>query len=330
MPFSAFARHANGFRFSSKKPAGKALYDSFRTSNGNGEAFAEGGPMAARWFAWAMAIARQQSTLERAANQADPLKCWDLLEAHERHYGISVPTGASLNERREALNTAQSLVLGPIRSNIEYQLSTALGDDFVAWLTTTATPFESVDGEQTYYPMMPWDLEEHASGPIPAPRGIFGQPSVWTRVSITSSIATLGSRTVPWANIGGDVVRLAVGDLIVVDPYAEGLRELVEITAQTASTFTAFFTKAHGADTEAIIWPFPFWLSRSKHSLVVVPNGRAMDPGVRQKANEVMRKIIGGTSTWDVVEESTTPGQLLGFIPGIGAPGITPIETRTF
>lgn len=324
MPFSGYARFGNGFRFSSAKPLGQAIHESFRASYDNGEGVAEGGPLDARLFAWAMGIARARSELERAKNQADPLKCWDLLRAFERHYGIAVPTGATLQSRREALAARMRMVLGPVRANVEYQLAAALGVDFVAWVTTPAD-----DSPVTYYPMMPWDLGTHVSGPDPAPQGIFGNPPIWTRVKLTASIAALGSRTVGWITVGGDDVNLTVGDRIVVDPYAEGLRELVRITAVTASTFTAVFTKAHSAGTEALLWPFPYWGSVSLHSLVVVPNGRATDTTVRQKANEVMRRLMGGNSTWDVVEESSTPGSLIGFVPGIGAPGITPIQAVT-
>lgn len=331
MPFSGHARFANGFRFSSKRPLGKAIHDSFRAAHGNGELVAEGGPADARLFAWAMAIARCRSTIERAKNQAEPLKCWDLLKAHEKHYGIAVPPGASLNERRRALDARFDLILGPVRANIEYQLAAALGADFVAWITTPAA-FDDAGTptvmERTYYPMMPWHLGFNTMGP--EPQGIFGNPPAWTRIRITSHVVFLGLRTVDWVNVGGEQVRLAVGDRLVVAPYTEGLRELVEVTDQTSSTLSAVFTKAHAANTEALLWPFPYWGSRSLHSLVVVPNGRAMDPAVRQKANDVMRRLMGGNSTWDVVEESTTPGSLIGFIPGVGAPGITPIEQVTF
>lgn len=320
MPFSAFARCGNGFRCSSKKPLARALYDSFKYSNGSGEAFAEGGPIAARWFANSMAIGRARQSLERAKNQAEPLRCFDLLKAHERHYGIAVPPGATLQSRRAVLDAAYKVGLGPVRANIEYQLRAALGADFVAWVTTVASV------APTYFPVTPWDLSKSA------PTGIFGIPPVWTRVRIQSSIAILGSRTVLYDTVGGDNVSIAPGDLLVIDPTRCGLVELVQVTAATTSpyAFTAVFTKAHEDETDALIWPFPYWMNRSLHSLVVVPNGRAMVKEVRRAANEVMRKLMGGVSTWDVVEESTTPGEFIGFVPGVGAPGITPIEALTF
>lgn len=313
MSLSAFKRCANGFRCSSRKPVGRRLYEQIIESHGGAyqnESFT--GPFAARSFALAMAIARARSTLERAKNQADPLKCYDLLTSHERHYGLSPASTDSLDDRRRALAAAMLLTLGPKRGNVEYQLQTALGDDFVAWVTTEAGP-------ATSYPDNPWES-----------CGVFNNPPAWKTIRITQSIAFTGtSLTVPWTHEAGDDGELLVGDKLVVQPGDFGQQELVTVTARTQSTLTATFSRPHEANSMAIRRPWPFWCSISKLSMVVVKNGRARDPVLREKATRVLRKLLGNGSAWDIVEENSPAGTTGGIGPGFGEPNITSIQQVT-
>lgn len=325
MPFSAFSRPGNGFRCSSRRPPGKVLFDQIKQSHGGAyqdEAFE--GPVVGRWFALAMTIARVQSTLERAKNQADPLKAYNLLKNHLHDYGVQVDHDATLGEMRTALAAAMQLPLGPRRGNVEYQLQTALGDDFVAWVTTPAS-------EDTVYPTNPWG--GGAFGVLQR-QGIFNNPPAWKTVRIPHSIAfTLpsgaGVQTVAFEEVSGDSGPLVVGDRLVVAPGKLGQQELVVVLARTDTTFNAFFRRPHEANEVAIRRPWPFWMSTAKHSLVVVKHGRARDRVLRDKVRRLLHKLLGATSTWDVVEENSTPGTTGGFLPGVGEPGITPIVEVT-
>lgn len=299
--------------FSSGKPLAQSIYDQIKGSHGpayDAENFY--GVLSAKWYADAMALAAARKSLERAQNQADPWKVSDLLDDFEVHYGIVVPTGATLESRHEALAAVMQLTLGPKRGNVEYQLRAALGDDFVAWVTTDAGP-------DTSFPAQPWLTS-----------AIFGNPSLWKTVAITPSVHFTGTPiTVEFTHQSGDDGALLVGDKLVVDPGELGQQELVTVTDRTDSTFTATFARPHGAGTMAIRRPWPVWCSTTKHSLVVVPHGRARDQLVREAATRVLRKLLPDNSTWDIVEEDTTPGTTGGFLPGVGEPGITPIVQVT-
>jgi hypothetical protein len=311
---SAFKRCGNGFRCSSRRPLGEVLYRQIVESNGGvyqDESFS--GPVAARAFALAMTVARARSTLERAKNQADPLKVYDLLTSKERHYGLAPDASDTLAERRAALAAAMQLTLGPKRGNVEYQLRTALGDDFKAWLTTPAS-------SATHFPYRPW-----------LSVGLFRDPGPWKTITLTDSIADRhGDHLVNWTHDAGDTGGLFPGDQLVVEPGKLGQQELVTVGSPTSATFRARFARPHESGVMAIRRPWPFWCNTSLHSLVVVTNGRARDPIIRDKVRRLLHKLLGATSTWDVVEESTTPGETGGFVPGLGEPNITPIQLRTF
>jgi hypothetical protein len=312
MPCYAFARCGNGFRCSSRPPLGKTIYKSIRRSYGGvyqDERF--DGPMSGRWFAFAMAVARARSTLERAKNQADPLKARDLIRSFERHYGIVVPPEATRLSRQQAIAAKQQLALGPHRGNVEYQLRTALGSDFRAWVTTPAGP-------GTAYPDNPW-----------LNVGIFNAPARWKSIRIVPRVSLLGSRSVEWAHVSGDTDPVKVGDKLVVAPGLLGQQELITVLGRTSSTLTAVFTRPHEANAEAIMRPWPFWLSNQKHSLVVVARGRARDATLLNRVHRLLSQLLGATSTWSVVEENTTPGTAGPKSPGVDS-AITPIQAVTF
>jgi hypothetical protein len=312
MKFSAFSRFGH-YRFSSKPPRGETIFKAMRASHGGvfGEDSFEG-PLVGRWFAWAMAIARARSALERAQNQADPLKAYELLPALERDYGLAPLRTDTLTQRRAALAARKSLVLGPTRGMVEFHLSAALGDDFVAWVTREAS-------EDEQFPDEPWtDV------------GIFNQPARWKTIRLTSSVAFTGTPlTIGYEHVFGDEDRLTAGTQVVVAPGLIGQQELVTLTTVTSSTITATFARPHESGTECYLRPWPFWMSNAKHSLVVVANGRAEDRNVRRLVNDTLGRLLSGVSTWDIVEENSTPGTAGPFTPGLSAPGITPIELVT-
>jgi hypothetical protein len=300
--------------FSSEPSRAERIYKAIRRSYGpayDNETF--DGPMSGRWYAKAMTLAEVRSTLERAANQADPRKAYDLLLAHERDYGLTPEPGDTLHDRREALAAAMLLAVGPRDANVRYQLQTLLGDDFVSWVTTPAGP-------DTAFPAQPWLTQ-----------GIFKNPALWKTIRITPSVAHTGvPKTVGWTHEAGDTGTIVVGDKLVVSPGDYGQQELITVTARTDTTLTTTFARPHEAGAVAIRRPWPFWMSTAKHSLVVVKNGRARDRALRKKTHQLLHKLLGGTSTWDIVEENASPGSSGPFLPGDGEPGINPIQQASF
>lgn len=345
MPFSAFSRFGNGHQFSSRKPLGQAIFEQFVETNGG--VWDETGNLGAKWFADAMAIARCQSTLERAANQADPRTAHDLVRPLEATYGIVPERGATRASRREALYQAQRLTLGPVRPNVEAQLRSAIGSDFVAWVTTAAA-------DDNDFPERPWETVFFPDSPRKNAVGIFSIPSGWKLIRLTSrvdfskfinQVISIHQR-VSWEHVAGDesplVGRQDAGygesgrirlrpDKLIVEPGQLGQQEVVELAMGVTDThLSANFLRTHPAGALAMRAPWPFWLSIQKHSHVVVKHGRARDRVLRARVNAVLSKLLGATSTWDIVEENASPGASGPFLPGVGEPGITPIPTLTY
>lgn len=324
MQFSAFARLGGGFRFSSQPPLAQQFYEQLRDSDGGVyQADSFTGPVAARRFALAMMAARAAYTLERAANQSDPLKLWDMLTTFESMYGLSPSPTDTLQSRRNAVALAMVLSRGPRRGNVEDQLRTALGSDFRAWITTPAP----TSADQTTFAA----LQGHGFPSSPETIGRFDDPPNWKAILLLDPVAFCGVPvTVHWQAVSGATDTIAVGDQFVVAPRLKGIQELVTVTARTNTTLTATFANAHESSTMALRMPWPSWWSIQKHSLVVVKNGRATDPVLRQRVLQLLRILLGTTSSWDIVEENTTPGTTGPFIPGQGKPGITPILAYSF
>lgn len=320
MPCSAFRRPGNGFRCSSRKPLGQVLYEQMRDSHGGvyqNQAFS--GPTAARWFAMAMMFARAHAELERAGNQADALQLWDLLLAMEDTYGITPDATATLASRRQAVFAAQQLTLGPKRGNVIYQLQTALGSDFVAYVTSPQSPGVNWASNPA--------LTQRSSPALPDTQGIFDDPPLWKTIQLTTN--TLGS-LIGYVHTAGDTSDLVVGDQLVVQPGDFGMQEKITILTHTPGSFTANFVHPHEIGTIAIRRPWPFWQSTQKHSCVVVKRGRATDQKVRQTVRNVLTKLLGNTSTWDVVEENAVPGSAGPAIPGSWKLGIMPLQKVTY
>lgn len=305
---------------SSRPPLAESIYEQIKRSHGpayDSETFY--GVLSAKWYAQAMAFAAARKALERAKNQADPLRCYDLLASHERHYRIVPEPNATLAERHAALAAAMQLFNGPRRGNVEYQLRTLLGDDFVAWVTR---PYDR-NNPGADDPSYPANF---------AQVGIFGNPATWKTIAIAEKIDFTGtSLTLSWSHVAGDDGPLLVGDELVVQPGDLGQQEKIVITARTASTLTATFARPHEAGVQAIRRPWPFWLSVQMHSAVVVKHGRASDQALRQKVSTLLHRLLAGTATWDIVEENASAGTAGPMIPGAGTwkLGQTPLGTLT-
>lgn len=478
MALDAFTRFGNGFTFSSRPALGRQLYEQIKEMHGGAygsDSFS--GPIAGFWFAFSMAVARAYSTLERTKNQADPLKAYDLLSVLEGAFGIEPEYESTVAQRREVLAAAMKLAAGPLRDNVVYQLSTALGSDFVAWVTAPGSaqnvypqgpigepPWQSVRsqitenvrafigdpafwddftegpagvwtadavGDLTIDGLTGWAVDERIGtntllgSPIgvvvdpgdgataavvsfvvqPAvpyrfsvtdggvyvgtqwgwedpslalvqlvngyerpPLGIFEPPASWKMIRLQTPIdgvndvtitppgipevtlttpefvseSVIKTASVIYTHVAGDETPLQRDGLgggdhansliyLMVEPGRYGRQEVVAVIHTPATNrFYAHFKYSHEEGVLAIRWPFPFWLSHQKHSLVVVKNGRARDPGVQAKTNALLTKLLGATSTWDVVEENVTPGTSGPFYPGEGMPGITPVQQVTF
>lgn len=298
---------------SSRPPLAEVIYKQIKTSHGpayDSENFF--GVMSARWYAKAMALAAARKTLDKAKNQADPLLCSELLPSHERGYKIVPAPAATLASRHIALAAAMQLPMGPKRGNVEYQLRSAIGADFVAWVTVPPSA-------------------SNAFPSSPELTGIFNDPSLWKTISIDQSVNFRNVSLVrPWTHVDGDEGALLVGDQLLVAPGELGQQEVVTVTARTSSTFTATYTRSHEAGTVAIRRPWPFWCSNQLHSYVVVKHGRASDQTLRSKASALLQKLLGVTSTWDIVEENAVAGTAGPFLPGTGLPGLTPIPALSY
>lgn len=288
MGFSAFHRFNGGFRFSSRKPHGRAIYEALKASQGDTYEESFDGRQSARLYAAAMALAAAKYQIDRAINNASPLTATELLPQIERDYQIVPGFAQTMQERRIVADARRRVTRGSRRESVEDALRTLLGSDFIAYETTDSS-------ERSVWPAQPGDV------------GAFkrvGSPKKGFR--LTQNVRRVGEPfTVGIVAIEG--LELPVpGETYTVEtdtrhPYIEK----ITISAATSSSITATFTKPHLFGAFAMS-PLPVWTSHQRYSRIVVKAVAARSPETRRKVNEVMARMLRGVSRWCIVSNEGT------------------------
>src|SRR5574343_213294 len=94
--FSAFA--PSGIRFTSRKPLAEVIYEDMRDAYGSLFVGAFDGAFSARLYAKAKVIAIAREQLQRAANQANPKYCNELLPKLETDFGVIPAPGSTTKQ----------------------------------------------------------------------------------------------------------------------------------------------------------------------------------------------------------------------------------------
>jgi hypothetical protein len=309
--FSAFTPFGM-LAFSSRPSRAESIHKSIKASHGTDNVTEDSeGALPARWYAWAMAIARAQYTLERAGNQADPLLVTELLPVLEHMYGVTPSYTDSLETRRAVLDVRYKLALGNIGLSVENALREALGADFVEWRPTPQPSAAS-------YP-------DPASG-----YGNFKRSTRFKTITLMGPTTIIGSPMwISYEPRTGDTNPIQQGETVLLDPGRVGQQDRVTVLAALPNAFQATLARAHEAGTIGTTLAHPFWMSTLLHFLVVVKNGRALNRDVRRKTHEVLDRMLQGAASWDIVEETSSPGTSGPFRVGQSGIGIVPIGTIT-
>lgn len=301
--FSAFSRF--GFaRFSSRKTYHQIIFETLRDGQGPGYDPDFNSVQSARLFAAAACLASSQYMLERAYNNANPLKATELLGELEKEYGLIPAQDATLPQRRSELAARVLIIRGAARYAVMDALRLVLGSDFVDYRTSEAPG------------VYPTTMQ------LAAKQGTFTTDTTDRKtLRITECISVgLGlPKTVHFTAYDPTetLPLLFAGEKLLVDPAV--MRETVTIESVSADTFTATFALPHDALSPATTARVPVWVSTQRHSLIVLTTEAALDPERRRKANDVLKRIMRGVSTWDLCDESGP------FRVGVGKLGVTAI-----
>lgn len=283
MPFSAFARFGNGFRFSSKPPAGQIIYETLREGMGETYDTDFNSRPQARLYAQAMCLSAAQYETERAGNNQRPRTANELLPALERDHQIVPRFGATKHERRQVLAARDIVTRGPRQGAVEEALINLLGDDFIAYEPTPAS-------DAAAWPSSPGSI------------GVFSRPGAQQKLfRIDTNVSTTGTPvTVSFVSLGGTDAPMP-GEEYTVDPNPRSPRiEKITIDSVSGSTLQATFAKAHPLGTLAAR-PYPLWTSTKRYNRIIVTLAAATDPETRRKINEQMKRQLRGVSQWCIV-----------------------------
>lgn len=288
MAFSNFNRFGNGFRFSSKKPHGQAVYETLRESMGDAYSKEDGGRQQARLYAQAMCLGAAQYELDRAANNQNPLTATELLPVLERDYQVIPPFDATLGDRRRTLAARRLTTRGPRREAIEDALRTLLGSDFVAYEPTPIADAVS-------WPATPGSIGTFAAAG--AQKKVLRLAAAVSRTGITL--------TVPFVSLGGTDAPIA-GESYTVDPDTRCPNiEKITLISVTGPNLQAVFTRPHASGAIATR-PHPAIFSTKRYNRIVVTPAAATNPETRRRINEQMKRQLRGVSRWCIVSNSGT------------------------
>jgi len=248
-------------------------------------------------YATSMALARCRAVQDRARNQHDTRKAFDMLPALERDYGVVPGETDNVATRQRAVTARKKISNGPRAESIENAIAALLGADFITYRVLTVA-------EKSVWPTDP------ALG-----AGVFGRDEVPTKVfRATTPLSTVSfDCTFSYERVGlDDGVRLAVGDIVCVQAENLAHAEKVTIRAVSGLTAAAVFTRGHDAGSSITTGPFPLSTSTKRHVLVVVSDAAVLDAEKRRKVNDLMARNSRGVTTWAIVKASspTTIGPL--------------------
>lgn len=293
------------WEFSDDTPVTEKIFDAM--SESLGPAFQQP-DQAAETFADAVCYGVAQLQLEAAGAQDDPDQISYLLSDVERDYEILAPVNATLAERRAALKTAIEAHYGAITSVIFDGLEEICGDLFYYW---RPMDFDEVSLDAVP-PLDPYTKPIR----IISLQGLTGHGIIWP-----------GAQTVTYSRLLDDGNGISQGETLTVDPHNPGLTERVTVTAATATTITATFTKVHEINTKATTGPYPLWRSNKCHSMIVV-NDSVLDNQTQINAiHAFMRKCMPASNTWAICQSTgIPPGKYVGPFDGdLNRIGQTPI-----
>ena len=319
--FSCFSPFGN-LEFSSRPSVCQRVYESMAASLGGQYDLTVGGHNEATLYARARELSRGIQAQRRAGNNANPLKCVELLPLQETGYGLVPNERDGVLARQQALAARMLLSRGARRESIESQLRALLGSNFIELRGPAA-------GEVVTWPTSP----SAGPGTFLRPDGAL-PPKFFT---FLSPVATTGTAvTVYYQQLDPSQTQspLAAGDVMVAQLEVLGLAEKVTVasvgTDSTGAYFTATFQSSHDLGCTGIVGSVPVWLSTQRVTLVVVAATAALDAETHRKIDDIMARCERGVSQWAVVQPSSPGATTAGpFTLNVSPLGIVPIGTLT-
>ena len=322
MPLCSAFTPCGQLELSGKPSVFENVYRSIVNSLGGQYDLTVGGHNEATAYARARAIARAMQTQRRAANNALPLKCLELLPLQEAGYGLVPNETDPILTRQQALAAKMLLNRGATRENVETQLRAILGSAFIAYRTLIAA-------EITVWPSRPQD------GP-----GTFTRTDavvIPKYVRFIDPVVVLGSATkVHYAPMQPNdaTATIAIGDRLVVQLENSGLAELVTVASTGSDAiglwFTATFVNVHDIAASGIVGNVPVWTSTQRFALIVATASVAQNADIHRRVDELMMQLARGVSQWALVQPSTPGAATVGpFTLNVSPLGSATVGTLT-
>lgn len=303
MKFSRFTAFGH-FGFSGGQPEAYEIYEQSRRNLGVDQNFPDDENVDGKLFADAMTIASVRNSITRAFNQSNPLKATDFLEMLEWEHGVVPLPTQSVRERQIQLANIVSLNIDGLFSTISQELKDLLGDDLVFYRTvrydelTSRDDFGAGDVNRTNYPG--WDV------PIRIEKLSWAVAKKGLALVITDKV------------FGSDEHRFKKGQVVLVNPghNARSERCVVDYasgdeyaTSQTGHSYLMLkFKYPHDAGTLITSGHYPGQFSNKRRHIICLKIDAARSANVRHSVDLLMKRLVRGTSVWQICEETDESG----------------------
>lgn len=293
----------------------------------------------ARMWANAHLFAEAQWYVEKVAEQVSPTKADLLIGQLEWEYGVIPPPGATILERQTELAWVAKSSGGATRGNIESLLTAALGADFVAFVTTSVADMIRPDTREDNHPLDPPPYYRQ-NGQWDAPKslpGVFELTHGSSRGIVSGDPA---SKPIRLRSLLGDA-QISNGQKVLFDVGDYARTESLQVTVISSPAnntahpgeylLVAQPLFPHSKGSLAQVGRVPNLPSTKRHNYVVLTAAAAVDATKRGKVNRIMRRLMRGVSTWDIVpENSSGSGDSGPFTIGSSLIDVTPIQGITY
>ena len=299
-------------RFSPDKSEAEQYYDAAIKSIGADANFSATSNVRQKLYADAFVKAIATLVVERAANQADPLRVQDLLVPMERERGVyeQNSSGLTVPQRRAMLARLRRLTLDGKFTTIRQALFDYLGDLLVLYRTTKRSELSSSVGHPATFAGTSLANVHQTVIVLTLAIGICNTG----RVEVLCDVNT----------VYGALKDLQPGAVVLFDAgTARAERAIVEVV--TTDGFITTVNHPHSQGSIVTTAPFENMSTPKRIHHIVVKPGVSTRPDIMSGINIIMERLVCGSAIWQVEnEDQSALGGSGPFYLGVSALGHVP------
>ncbi len=273
--------------FAGEDPIGKVIEDDKLINIGFEDNFVNDPYLKGKLYADAMTTASVRDVADRLRFELHPLHAQTFLPLHEAQLGIIPYAGQTKQARRQLVWTVMRLNLDGTLSAIHAALQDLLGSKLSFYRTTYLSELRYTDRVRPGS-----DFEQSYDVPIRLVKLDVPVAKLYTPIQV------------PVTYVAGDTSPFQLNSYLFAEPGNHSRHEKFQILNQDDTSITAQFTIPHDAGTFIRSGHWPCWPTLKRMHHICLTGSNATDKNLRAQIDFLMHRMVKGTATWQVLEES--------------------------